>query len=69
MAENYQQHKTIVDLAARLSAFEVVDIKVCKTWLDHVQLDEAQLPPFIGTVSYGPAEKRRLMEQEKYVYF
>ncbi|ARN74429.1 hypothetical protein [Oceanicoccus sagamiensis] len=30
---NYSSNKTLVDLAARLTAFEVVDIKVCKSWM------------------------------------
>lgn len=66
---NYSANKSLVDLAARLSAFKVVDIKVCKTWMGGEGLDESQLPPFIDTVPFGPAEKQRLIEEENYVYF
>lgn len=68
-SENYKNNKSMVDLAARLSAFDVVDIKVCKTWMGGKGLDESQLPPFIGTVPLGPAEERRLLNEEAYVYF
>lgn len=66
---NYRANKPLVDLAARLSAFEVVDIKVCETWLGGAGLDQSQLPPFIGTVPFGPAEQQRLLEQQDYVNF
>lgn len=66
---NYQENKELVDLAARLSAFKIVDIKVCKTWMGEKGLDESLLPPFIGTVPNGVAEKERLMERGGYVYF
>jgi intracellular sulfur oxidation DsrE/DsrF family protein len=66
---NYTDNKALVDLAARLTAFEVVDIKVCKTWMGGEGLDDSQLPPFIATVPLGPAEERRLMNEEDYVYF
>ena len=66
---NYQNNKSLVDLTARLSAFRVVDVKVCKTWMGSKGLDESQLPPFISTVPYGPDEERRLMQEQGYVYF
>ncbi len=66
---HYTENKVIIDLAARLTAFRVVDIKVCETWMGSQTLDTSQLPPFIGTVPYGPSEAARLLEQEHYVYF
>ena len=66
---NYKSNKTLVDLSARLSAFEVVDIKVCKVWMHGEGLSEDQLPPFVGTVSLGPREKKRLIKEQGYVYF
>ncbi|MGI9289609.1 MAG: hypothetical protein ACR2P1_29860 [Pseudomonadales bacterium] len=65
----YQQNKALVDLAARLSAFQVVDIKVCETWMKGQKIDATMLPPFIGTVPNGPKEQKRLMEEQGYVYF
>ena len=69
LTENYQANKSLVDLAARLSAFKVVDIKVCKTWMGGEGIKESQLPPFIATVLFGVEEERRLMQQQNYVYF
>jgi len=67
--ENYKRYKSIVDLAARLSAFQVVDIKVCRTRLRFLEQDEVSLFPFVGTVAFGPDEIARLTEEEGYVRF
>ena len=66
---NYQRYKPIVDLAARLSAFRVVDIRICRTQLYSLGGGEQELHPFVGTVPYGPAEVQRLLDVEHYVYF
>jgi len=67
--ENYQRYKNIVDLAARLSAFQVVDIKICRTRLRFLGKNETSLFPFVGTVAFGPEEIVRLTEEEGYVRF
>ena len=67
--ENYKRYKNIVDLAARLAAFQVVDIKICQTRLRFLEQDEASLFPFVGTVAFGPDEIARLTEEEGYVRF
>lgn len=60
LRDNYLQHKPLVDLAARLDAFNVIDIKVCEFWMGQNDLEKNQLPPFIDTVPFAPAEKLRL---------
>ncbi len=65
----YQQNKGLVDLAAQLSAFKVVDIRVCETWMQGQNIDAKTLPPFVGTVANGPKEKQRLMHKQGFVYF
>jgi intracellular sulfur oxidation DsrE/DsrF family protein len=67
--ENYSMYKSIVDLAARLSAFKVIDIRVCETSAQGLGLDLKTLFPFVNTVNYGPAEVVRLIDVEKYTYF
>jgi len=67
--DNYQQYKTIVDLAAKLSAFNVVDVKVCRARLSALGGDDSVLPAFVDTVPFGPAEVDRLVDEEEYVYF
>jgi intracellular sulfur oxidation DsrE/DsrF family protein len=66
---NYTKNKTLVDLAARLTAFQIVDIKVCETWMGGEGLNKRELPPFVSAVPYGPGEARRLLEEENYIYF
>lgn len=67
--ENYEEYKSIVDLAARLSAFNVVDVTVCRTRLGALGENEQALMPFVKTVPFGPAEVERLLDDEEYVYF
>lgn len=69
LRENYEQYRDIVDLAAQLSAFKVVDVKVCRTRLGFLGETEQQLVPFVGTVPLGAAEVKRLLDDEGYVYF
>lgn len=66
--ENYRTNKTLIDLAARLEAFNVVDIKVCKYWMYQRGIDIRDLPPFIDTVHRAQSEKNRL-KQAGYVSF
>lgn len=67
--ENYQEHKEIVDLAARLSALGILDISVCEVRLSKKGGDSESVYPFVGTVPFGPAEVDRLLNEENYVYF
>jgi intracellular sulfur oxidation DsrE/DsrF family protein len=69
LRQNYLQNKPTVDLAARLSALGVVEIMACKTWMGGNSIAVEDLQPFVGTVDYGPAEVRRLIDEEGYLYF
>jgi intracellular sulfur oxidation DsrE/DsrF family protein len=69
LRQNYLQNKATVDLAARLSALGVVDIKACETWMGGNGVNPDNLQPFVGTVNYGPREVRRLIEDEGYILF
>ncbi len=69
LRQNYQENKATVDLAARLSALGVVEIKACKTWMGGNAVVEEDLQPFVGTVDYGPGEIHRLVDKENYLYF
>ena len=69
LRKNYLQHKATVDLAARLSALGVVEIKACETWMGGNSVLPEDLQPFVGTVSYGPEEVLRLADEEGYLYF
>ena len=67
--EHYKKNQQLVDLAAKLTALKMVDIKVCKVWMGSEGLTEGQLMPFVGTVSIGPVEEQRLLKQQSYRYF
>lgn len=69
LRRHYQQHKAVVDLAARLSAFRIVDIKVCERWMGGEGINRSDLPPFVSTVPLGPAFEQQLLQQQNYVYF
>lgn len=56
----YRDNKALVDLAARLDAFNVVDLKVCEQWLGREGLSSADLPPFLQPVPDGHAEIQRM---------
>ncbi len=65
---NYRSNKALVDLAARLDAFNVIDVKVCKRWMGANGIREDQLPPFVDPVPFGAGERERL-EKAGYAYF
>jgi hypothetical protein len=67
--ENYQEYKSIVDLAARLKAFEVVDVRVCASRMRSQDADETMVYPFVGTVIYGPKALEQLLTEKHYTYF
>lgn len=67
--DKYEEYKNIVDLAARLSAFGVVDVRVCETQTGILGRSRSSIHSFIGTVPFGPTEVRRLLNQQNYVYF
>ena len=67
--DKYDEYKDIVDLAARLSAFGGVDVRVCETQTGIMGRQRSSLHSFIGTVPFGPSEIKRLLDQKSYVYF
>ena len=54
LKENYSQYRSLVDQAAKLDAFNVVDIQICERWMGSNEVSRDQIPPFIDTVIYGP---------------
>ena len=68
LRQNYKENKDIVDLAARLDAFNAVDIQVCETWMRYSSVPRTELPAFVDTVPFGPDTEKALLEQG-YEYF
>jgi intracellular sulfur oxidation DsrE/DsrF family protein len=65
---NYGKYKDIVDQAARLDAFDIVDVKICQTMMSIQGVARDDIPAFIEQVPLGQAEIERLVG-EGYVYF
>ena len=65
---NYLAHQSIVDRAAKLRAFNRVELRMCETWMRMNGFDEDDLLPFVDTVPLAPAEVERL-ERDGYVRF
>jgi intracellular sulfur oxidation DsrE/DsrF family protein len=65
---NYRSNKALVDLAARLDAFNIIEVKACKRWMGANGIMESQLPPFVEAVPFGAGERDRL-EKAGYAYF
>lgn len=62
LRDNYLDNKRMVDLAASLTAMEIIDLKACNTWMLSQEISAEELQPFVETVDYGPAEIKRLLE-------
>ena len=60
--ENYEKNKKLIDLAAKLDAFNVIDLKICEKSLENEGISRDQIPAFIDSVPYAPDEIRRLSE-------
>lgn len=60
---NYSTNRALVDQAARLDAYNVIDVQVCETWMRDNAVSADQLPPFVSTVPYGPAVEQQLLKQ------
>ena len=60
--QTYAQNKSLVDLAGKLDAANIVDLKVCETVMPEVGVAREDLPAFMETVPYAPDEMSRLMQ-------
>ena len=59
---NYARYSTVVDLARQLDADDIIDVKICETWMSKNGLPNAEIPDFIEPVPYGPALIEELIE-------
>lgn len=60
---NYEKYRDLVDLAAKLDAFQIVEVKMCQTRMRNLGLKSSDIPAFIELVPYGPAEVDRLVKE------
>jgi len=69
LRQNYSANRELVNLAASLSALQVVEIKACRTWMGINGVEETQLQPFIVPVNLARSEVERLRKEEHYLDF
>lgn len=60
--DNYKENKPLVDLAARLDAFGMIDLKICETYMSMADIQRSEVPPFIESVPFAPREIERLTD-------
>lgn len=61
--QNYSENKNMVDLAAKLDAFGIIDMKICEYTMSVMELDRSDIPSFIEPVPFVPAEIKRLTSE------
>jgi len=53
----------LVDRGARLQAFDLVELRMCATWMNDNGIDPEDLPPFVDVIPFAPEEVERLEDQ------
>ena len=66
MRTNYTTNKAMVDQAAALAAYNIINVQVCAAWLRNNDYTSADLFPFVNPVPYGADELQRLADDEGY---
>jgi len=66
--KHYDRYKDLVDLAGRLEASNAIEVKVCRTRMSMMGIQEQDLPAYVETVPYGPDEVLRLDDRGYKVY-
>ncbi|MEM8564172.1 MAG: hypothetical protein AAGF57_18180 [Pseudomonadota bacterium] len=69
LRQNYVESTELVNLAASLSALQVIEIKACRTWMGVHDVPEGDLQPFVTPVNLWRSELERLRTQEGYLDF
>ena len=59
-SRGYASNRMLVDQAARLSAYRLIDVRMCETWMMENDVAPEDIPAFIGTVPYAPEEIEKL---------
>ena len=69
LRNNYQANKALVDQAAKLAAYRVIEVQICATWMRMNGYSKSDLFPFVSSVPLGAAELERLATEEGYSEF
>jgi intracellular sulfur oxidation DsrE/DsrF family protein len=68
LRRSYLDNQALVDRAAKLEAFDRIELRMCETWMRSNGVVREDLLPFVDTVPLAPEEVERL-EQEGYLPF
>ena len=58
--DNYGNNREMIDLAAKLDASKVIDLKICELSMSNMGVNREQVPRFIESVPFAPDEIERL---------
>jgi len=61
--DHYKQYKDIVDLSAKLDAYNVIQFKMCETAMKDFGVEKDNVPGFIEFVPNGELEIKNLVRQ------
>jgi intracellular sulfur oxidation DsrE/DsrF family protein len=61
--DNFENNKQLVELAARLDSYEIIDLKVCETTMKKQGIEREDIPAFIESVPYAPDFMKRLVRK------
>ena len=61
--QSYAENRSLVDRAALLHAHQVLELRMCETWMRRNGVQPMDLLPFVDTVPYAPEEIRRLQDE------
>ena len=61
--KNHEKNQRLIDLAAKLDAFDIIDMKVCETSMNNRGVKREDIPAFIESVPYAPDEMKKLTEE------
>ena len=54
--QNYAENQKLIELAARLDAYDIIDMKVCERTMSRYGVEREDIPKFIDSVPFAPIE-------------
>ena len=61
--KNQEKNRQLIELAAKLDEFDIIDMKVCETSMNSRGVKREDIPAFIESVPYAPDEMKKLTEE------
>ncbi|MCB1685304.1 MAG: hypothetical protein R3E82_02500 [Pseudomonadales bacterium] len=64
--DHYLNNRTLIDRAARLDAYRMIEVRMCETWMKNNAIGPDDIPAFIEPVRFAP-EEIEMLEAEGYL--